>query len=128
MRFFSSLILALLVPALLFAQGNTLRSQIRADLTADPRSQQMSQAELDALVEAIATQAEADGSAAAYLDGQNSFDYSAEFAAAAAEEPVTSVNTSLILAVVALGIVLLSVALYIVRRKGTPEAPSDIGA
>ena len=47
-----------LIPAFLLAQSDDLRAQIRADVMADPRSAQMSESEIDALVEAIAVEAD----------------------------------------------------------------------
>lgn len=62
---------ALLLPALAFAQSDaSLREQIRADIMSDPRSSEMSSAELDALVEALATEAVESGEAANYLDAK----------------------------------------------------------
>ncbi len=64
---YTARVLALLVaacialPALSYAQSGDLRSTIRAEVQKDPRSQEMSQAELDALVEVLAARAESDG-------------------------------------------------------------------
>lgn len=60
--------LALWVPLAAFAQEDTLRAQIRADLMQDPRTAELSEAELDALVAALANEAEATGEAETYLD------------------------------------------------------------
>ncbi len=63
------LLAALLVPAFALAQSDTsLRAQIRADLMQDPRTAELSATELDALVAALANEAEATGEAETYLD------------------------------------------------------------
>ncbi len=50
-----------------------LKEAIRADIQKDPRSSQMSQAEIDAMVDALAAQAEEQGVDQQYMDAQNSF-------------------------------------------------------
>ena len=117
-------VLAALMPFLAFAQEeDTLRSTIRADIMSDPRSSEMSPMEIDALVNALATQAEAQGVAQDYLESQNSFDY-------AVEPPVYEESTSLnptAIAILALVIVVGGVALFLiwqrnVRRSMPPSA------
>ncbi len=61
-------VLALWFPLAAFAQEDTLRAQIRADLMQDPRTAELSGVELDALVAALANEAEATGEAQTYLD------------------------------------------------------------
>lgn len=120
------LALFLLAPGVLFAQEDALRSQIRADLMQDPRSQEMSQAEEDALVEELATQAEADGTSAAYLESKNTFDPSSLFSPP--QEPSAVARTifsPLSLAVVLL-ILALSVVTYYIIRRGKASVASDI--
>ncbi len=65
-------VIAALLPLFAFAQQDELRAAIRADLQNDPRSANLSQAEIDAMVEALATQAEEQGSAQDYIDSENS--------------------------------------------------------
>ena len=112
------------MPFLAFAQEeDTLRSTIRADIMSDPRSSEMSPTEIDALVNALATQAQEQGTAQDYLDAQNSFDY-------AVEPPVYEENTSInpmAIALLALVIVVGGVALFLiwqrnVRRSMPPSA------
>ena len=68
-------IVALSIPLIAFAQTNdALRAQIRADIQKDPRSAQMSSAEIDALVSALADQAEKEGTSESYMSSQNTFD------------------------------------------------------
>jgi hypothetical protein len=123
----ASTIALLILPTATMAQESALHAQIRADLMQDPRSAELSQTELDALVNALATEAEETGTASEYLNGQTSFDYSDAFAA----QPQTSTSPILpiALAVLALAIVLGSVIVYLVRTRGTRvETPSDIAA
>lgn len=111
-----------LFPLALFAQTQSeeLRTQIRADILEDPRASQISEEELSALVNALATQAEEDGTAQEYLESHETFDYSSLF-----EEPAppsflaTALTSPLTLALIFLLVVLFAVALYIFRRKGT---------
>lgn len=118
----------LLVPLLAFAQTQSaaLREQIRADLKNDPRAAQLSQVELETMIEAIATKAEEDGVAEAYLESHDTFDYSSLF-----PEPkkpsalATFLASPLSLALFALLVVLVAVAYYIVRRRGTPDVPNE---
>lgn len=67
MRFFAAVLF--LAPFVAFAQAS-LSEQIRADLLQDPRTAQLSEAELNALVAALADEAESTGEADTYLDAK----------------------------------------------------------
>ena len=131
MRHARTLLLTVLVlPFVACAQTDDLRAQIRVDLLQDPRASQMSQVELENLIDALAVQAIKDGTADQYLESHNTFDYSSLF-----PEPeersafVQSLTLPMLLALVFLLVPLLAVAYYIVRRKGVPtEEPSNIAA
>lgn len=70
---------ALLAPALLFAQSDELRAQIRADLMKDPRTAELSVTEIDAMVDALASEMESQGTTSEYLESQNTFDVGSLF-------------------------------------------------
>ena len=131
-KFAIPLIVALLVPVALFAQSNedALHAQIRADLKNDPRSSQMSSAEIDALVSALADQAQKDGTAEDYLASKNTFNYATLFAPPHDASLRSLITSPMIIALVFLMLILGSVILYIVKRRGTPldMAPSNIEA
>lgn len=111
-------------PVLLLAQSDDVRQQIRADVMADPRSAQMSAAEIDALVEAIAVEAESAGITAEYMEAKNSFDYETLFEPP--QEPskimqilVSPISFSILLLLLVLG----AVVYYIVHKGRVPAAP-----
>ncbi len=117
---FAGLTLAtLLLPALLFAQGEAdLRAQIRADLMEDPRAAALPAAEFDALVDALIVKAEEEGTAATYLEGQNGFDYVALFPLPESPSALaTFLASPLALALLFLAIILGALTYYIVRGK-----------
>ena len=100
-------------------QEDALRSAIRADIMSDPRSSEMSPTEIDALVEALATQAEAQGTAQDYLDSeQNTFN---EPASAPVYEETYTINT-LALAIAALLLVLAAVTAFLIWHRGNRSA------
>ena len=125
--FFAASTVALLVlPHALVAQEDALRTQIRADLMQDPRAAQMSSVEFDALVDALAMQAEEEGTASEYLGSQNTFDYSSLFDA---EDESGTIFTPMFVALLALAAILLAVAIYIIRNRGRRlDEPSDVSA
>lgn len=55
------ILFCLLVPVLAQAQGSDLQSTIRAAIAADPRTQGMSQVQIDAMVDALAQRAQNQG-------------------------------------------------------------------
>ncbi len=114
----------LILPILAFAQSDTtLRDAIRADLMKDPRSAQMSSAEIEVMVNMLASQAQEQGTAQDYLDGQNSFEQPAP---PVYVEPAATLSP-LALALIALVVVLAAVALFLawhrnMRRHLPPSA------
>jgi hypothetical protein len=110
---------ALLVPALAFAQSETtLRQQIRADLMSDPRTAQMSLAELDALVEALATEATESGEAATYLDVKAAPTFTYDPPPTGAENAYVAVlTTPIFIAIFALLAGIFGVILFMLLRK-----------
>ena len=119
------------VPLMAFAQtaGEELRAQIRADLMQDPRASALSETEIGGMVNALATQAEEEGTADAYLEAQDSFDYSSAFPPP--EEPsffARTLASPMALALALLLALLVAVGVYISRRKATPTEISDISA
>lgn len=124
-----ALLALLFVPLIAFAQESDLRAQIRADLQNDPRAQEMSSQEFNALVEALAQESEAQGASGDYLASKQETTYS--FPPPSAAATVASVATSpLMLALGALVLVLIAVIVYIIRRRGrsNPADLSNIGA
>ncbi|MFZ2886938.1 MAG: hypothetical protein WA021_03910 [Minisyncoccia bacterium] len=61
------IVAALVLPLFAFAQSDELRAQIRADLMQDPRASEMSETEMNALIGALAAEAESSGSAESYM-------------------------------------------------------------
>jgi len=118
-------VIAALMPFLAFAQEeDTLRSTIRADIMSDPRSSEMSPTEIDALVNALAAQAQEQGTAQDYLDSQNSFDQPAP---PVYVEPATGL-TPLALALIALVVVLAAVAIFLIwQRNARRSMPPSAG-
>ncbi len=119
---------ALAIPAILFAQSDDLHARIRADVMSDPRSAQMTQVEIDALVTALANQAEKDGTADDYLASKNTFDYSTLFTAPKDASFMSLVTSPMVIALFSLGVILLLVALYIIRNRAAPMPPPDLVA
>ena len=118
-KFIASVLI--LAPLFVVAQtaSEDLRAQIRTDLKEDPRTSQVSQVEFDALVESIATKAEADGVASDYLESHTTFDYSSLFPEPKKPNLVAVyIGSPLFFASLALLLVLLAVAYYIIRRRG----------
>lgn len=127
----AAFLFAALLPLMAFAQSGSdgLRAQIRADLMQDPRASELSEAEIETMVDALATQAEEEGTAAEYLESQDSFDYSALFPPPKEPSLVARTLASPMALALALLLALLgAVGFYISRRKGTPIEDSDIGA
>ena len=107
-------LLVALMPFLAFAQEeDTLRSTIRADIMNDPRSSEMSPTEIDALVNALAAQAQEQGTAQDYLDSQNSFKQQAP---PVYQEPAATLNP-LAIALLALVVVLAGVAIFLIWQR-----------
>ncbi|MFZ2555317.1 MAG: hypothetical protein WAZ27_02515 [Minisyncoccia bacterium] len=105
---------AFLLPFLVFAQSDdALRAKIRADIMSDPRSSEMSPAEIDAMVDALAGQAEEEGVAADYLDSQNSFE---PIAPPIYQEPAATWDP-LAIALLSLFVVLAGVATFLIWHR-----------
>lgn len=108
--------------AALAQAGDQLRAQVRADLMQDPRSAEMTDVEIEAMVDTIVQEAEASGAAADYLESRSTFDYSALFAPPKEPSALMRVLLSpLSLAIALLLLVLFAVMYYIVRRGTLPE-------
>ena len=124
-RTFAALVAAtFLLPVLVFAQSDdALRAKIRADIMSDPRSSEMPPAEIDAMVEALAGQAEEEGGAADYLEAANSFEYAIEPPVYVSE--ATSSQNPLMIALLALFVVVTGVVTLLIwqrrRRVAIPQ-------
>src|SRR3989344_3194487 len=119
------LVAMLLMPLLAFAQEeDILRSTIRADIMSDPRSAEMSPTEIDALVNALAMQAQEQGIAQDYLDAQSSFE---PVEAPIYEESASMMLTPLDIALLALIIILAGVVILVVLQRNARRSmpPSD---
>lgn len=89
----------------------------------DPRSSEMSPTEIDAMVEALAAQAEEEGTAAEYLESESTFE---EAAPAPVFEEVTELNT-LSIAIVVLFLVLSGVMAFLVwHRRNRASLSSEV--
>ncbi len=120
----------LFIPLLTFAQSDVdLRAQIRADLEKDPRTAQMSSAELDALVAALADEAEAQGTATMYLESKNRPTFEYDPAPVGDESqvgiiissPIVIASSALIAAMVGLGLFMLIQR----KRKNMPDLQNN---
>lgn len=120
--FAATTIAFLVMPAALMAD-DALRTQIRADLANDPRAAAMNSGEFNALVEALAVQAQGDGTADNFLESRNTFDYAPLFT----PPHRTSVSLApILIAILALFSILTSVVIYGMRNRGRhPEELSD---
>lgn len=115
-----------LSPFVLSAESDALRAQIRADLQKDSRTSSMSSVEFEALVSALAQEAEEQGTADAYLASQNSFDSSSLFPAPEAPSLLTRLVTGPFgIALFSFLAVLIVVALYIYRGHGRGRTDAD---
>lgn len=118
---FASVVLSVsFVSSFAFAQNSDdeLRTSIRANLMSDPRAANLSPAQIDSMVDALAGEAETQGTAAEYLESQHSNDHFAEFVAYNANLPRSTplalyIALGTLLAVVALG------GILIVKRRHT---------
>ena len=116
--------IALALPLAALAQEDALHSTIRAGIMSDPRSAQLSQAEINTMVNALADQAQTQGTAQDYLNGQNSF----EPAQSPVYEPPSMTLTPLDIALLTLIIVLAGVAVFLVwHRKARRAMPPSAG-
>lgn len=122
---FLAFLVAAFIPVLVFAQSDdALRTKIRADIMSDPRSSEMSPTEVDAMVDALAGQAEEEGVAADYMEASNSFDYAIEPPVYEGEE--TASSNPLGIALLSLFVVLAGVAGFLIwHRKRIRATPTD---
>jgi hypothetical protein len=107
------------------SQEDMLRSHIRADLMQDSRTAELSTAEIDALVEALAREAEAGGIAADYLDSAaETFDYTSLFSTQDSSA-FSWISLPLMIALPLLLLLLFFMVKYGARREGVS---SDVEA
>lgn len=118
-RSFAALVTAtFLLPLLVFAQtDDALRTKIRADIMSDPRSSEMAPSEVDAMVEALAGQAEEEGTAADYLRQGNSFSAATEPPVYMGEETPSSSYDPLMVALLSLLVVLVGVVVFLMMHR-----------
>lgn len=119
-RFALLFVIVALMPLWASAQQDDamLREAIRADLTADPRSASMTEAEIEMMVDALAVEAEEQGTAATYLEARNT---TFGDQAPVYEPPLISTSNALAIAAAALIAVLIGVAAFLVHnRRKTP--------
>jgi hypothetical protein len=116
LRIYAALLVALFALPIFVSAQTDIYAQIRADLLSDPRTAELTEAEIDALVEALADEATETGVAEEYIEAKNVPDYSGLFTESI-PVPVVGYNVSpLNIAVVFLSLVLLAVGIYVVRR------------
>lgn len=97
-----------------------LREAIRADIMNDPRSSSMTEAEVEAMVDALAVEAQEQGAASDYLEARNSTFNTPEIPVY--DPPLLSTSNALAIAALALLLVLGGVATFLIRnrRKAQP--------
>lgn len=118
---------ALLAPALLVAQSDDdLRAQIRADIMQDPRSAEMTQEEQDALVEALAIEAEETGAANDYVEARSTFDPSSLFEAPAGSSKFVQFLLSPLTLAIVLLVVIVGAVMYFILHRGKGTLVSDL--
>jgi hypothetical protein len=116
----------LVLPLIAVAQSDDLRAQIRADLMEDPRTAEMSSAEFEALVDALAGEAEAQGTATPYLESKNAPTFTYDPAPVEEASQIEIILSSpIVIAIFALVAGLLGLILFMLihRRKRMPESP-----
>lgn len=118
--------LVALLPTLTLAQSDTLRAQIEADLAQDPRTAQMSSEELSALVDALVSQAEEEGTAATYLESKASFDYASLFPPLENPTPQEVISAPIVIALLSLLGALLAVLLYMIHQRKQRLKEADL--
>lgn len=118
--------LLLSTPFALFAETADLRAQIRADIMQDPRSAEMSDAEINTLVEALADEAEETGAAGDYLESHSTFDPSSLFTPPEEPSAVAQFLFSPLTLAIALLLMVLCAVIYYIVWKGKSEGVSDL--
>lgn len=119
------LLALVLGPVIVLAQSADLRSEIRADIQNDPRAAEMSSEEIDALVEAIALEAEQSGAAGDYLEAKSSFQYETLFEPPQEPSKIMQVLVSPLMLAIALLLLILGGVIYYIVRRGRSPAPVD---
>jgi hypothetical protein len=115
-RFALLFVIIALMPLWASAQQDdaTLREAIRADIMADPRSSSMTEAEVEAMVDALALEAEEQGTATTYLEARNTtFGDNAPVY----EPPLISTSNALVIAAVALLAVLGGAVAFLAHNR-----------
>ncbi|MBL8158174.1 hypothetical protein JNK62_01405 [bacterium] len=97
-----------------------LREAIRADIMNDPRSSSMTEAEVEAMVDALAVEAQEQGAASDYLEARSSTFNTPEIPVY--DPPLLTTSNALAIAALALLLVLGGVATFLIRnrRKAQP--------
>lgn len=115
-RFAFLFIVIALMPLWTSAQedNQALREAIRADITADARAAGMSEMEIETMVDALAAEAEEQGTAEEYLESKNNTFEQPE--APVYEEPLVN-QDSLAFGGLALLVVLAGVAYFLIRNR-----------
>jgi hypothetical protein len=98
-----------------------LREAIRADIMADPRSSGMTEAEVEAMVDALAVEAEEQGTAATYLEARNSTFGTEEIPVY--EPPLITTSNALAIAALVLLLVLGGVTVFLIRNRNRRKGP-----
>ncbi|HWO07568.1 MAG TPA: hypothetical protein VNM40_03215, partial [Candidatus Paceibacterota bacterium] len=97
-----------------------------ADLVSDPRTAQLSEAELDALVEALATEAIETGEAATYLEVKSAPTFTYDPLPAAESTIGSILSAPIVIALFALLAGIAGVILFVLRhRRSQPEMPES---
>lgn len=120
------LLALILAPVIILAQSTDLRAEIRADIEQDPRAREMTEAEIDALVEAIAQEAEQTGVAGDYLEAKNSFQYETLFEPPQEPSKIMQFLFSPIMLAILLLVLILGGVLYYIVRRGRASVPADL--
>lgn len=119
-------IILMFLPVFAFAQSDALRAQIRADLMQDPRTAEMSEAELNALIDALAEEASETGVAETYLDAQTAPTFTYDSVPLGETNPYVLILTApIVIATFALLAGICGVILLLIRR-GRRQPPPDL--
>lgn len=116
-------LLIIVLPIAVSAQED-VRAQIRADLMQDPRTAELSPAEREQLIDAIAGQVESTPEGNMYLDAQSAPTFVYDDPPVATASPyLTALSTPIVIAILALIAGILSLVIFMLRhKKGTPES------
>ena len=122
------IIASLFLPTFLLAQTSAeTRAEIRASLMEDPRTAQMSSAELDALVDALVTETETSKEGAMYLDAQSDPTFTYDPPPVGTVSPFLSLLTApIVIAVLALLVSLIAVIVFMFRHRRMAGNAADL--